>query len=87
MLQRAPRHEGAGADGKELVRVSREVSMANEKERVTVSVQELALANSLTLTALVEILEERGLIQQAEVLERVKIIRDRRRPRGKSSQF
>ncbi|HLY62870.1 MAG TPA: hypothetical protein VKV95_19160 [Terriglobia bacterium] len=52
--------------------------MADRKERVTVGVQELALANSLTLTALMEILEEKGLIRQAEVLQRVKLIRDRK---------
>ncbi|HLY61958.1 MAG TPA: hypothetical protein VKV95_14525 [Terriglobia bacterium] len=30
------------------------------------------------ITALVEILEERGLIRQVEVLQRVKLIRDRK---------
>jgi hypothetical protein len=47
-------------------------------KRVTVRLEELALANSLTLTALVELLEEKGVLAQAEVLERICKIRDRR---------
>ena len=50
-----------------------------EKEgRVTVGVEELALANSVSIVALVELLEEKGLMKQEEVLERVKLIRDRK---------
>ncbi len=45
--------------------------MAEEhaKERVTVSVEQLTLSNSLQLTALVELLEERGILKRAEVIE------------------
>jgi hypothetical protein len=58
--------------------------MAIEKDRVTVSSHELALANSITLTALVQLLEERGVVRQAEVLRRVREIRDGKKP-GTSS--
>ena len=50
-----------------------------EKEsRVTVGVEELALSNSISIVALVELLEEKGLMKQEEVLERVRLIRDRK---------
>ncbi len=50
-----------------------------EKESVvTVGVEELALANSISIVALVELLEEKGLMKQEEVLERVRLIRDRK---------
>ena len=48
--------------------------MAEKSGRVTVRVEELALSNSVTLAALVELLEERKLVSRAEVLERVKRI-------------
>ncbi len=51
-----------------------------DDERVTVSVEELALSNSLQLTALGELLEERGVLTAGEVLERMKEIRDRKKP-------
>lgn len=51
-----------------------------DDEKITVRVEELALSNSLTLTALVELLEERGIINREEILERATIIRDRRKP-------
>ena len=52
-----------------------------EKEgRVTVGVEELALSNSISIVALVELLEEKGLMKQEEVLERVRLIRDRKEP-------
>ncbi len=52
-----------------------------EKEgRVTVGVEELALGNSISIVALVELLEEKGLMKQEEVLERVRLIRDRKEP-------
>ncbi len=52
--------------------------MADGKERVTVSIEELAVAYSLALTALVEILEEKGLIKKADVMQRVQDISDRK---------
>ena len=52
-----------------------------EKESVvTVGVEELALANSISIVALVELLEEKGLMTQEEVLEKVRLIRDRKEP-------
>lgn len=52
--------------------------MADKDKRTTVSVEELTLSNSLQLTALVELLEERGIVTQAQVVERVMAIRDRK---------
>jgi hypothetical protein len=49
--------------------------MADKDKRVTVSIEELALSNSVTLAALLELLEEKGLVSRAEVLERLKVIR------------
>jgi hypothetical protein len=42
-----------------------------------VGVEELALSNSVTLAALTELLEEKGVLTRQEVLEKVKVIRDR----------
>lgn len=61
--------------------------MAIEKDRVTVSSEELALANSLTITALVQLLEEHGVVKQAEVLQRVKEIRDGKKLDGGSRRM
>jgi hypothetical protein len=41
-------------------------------KRQTVSFEELAYSNMLTLNALVELLDEKGLLQKHEVVERVK---------------
>ena len=49
--------------------------MADDKDRVTVSVEELALSNSVTVAALVELLDEKGVVSGAEVLARVKRIK------------
>lgn len=49
-------------------------------ECVTVNVEQLTLSNSLQLTAIVELLEEKGILTQGDVLERMKEIRDRKRP-------
>lgn len=48
-----------------------------ENERKTVRVEELVLSNSVTLAALVEVLEERGIVRREEVLEKAKVIQDR----------
>ncbi len=50
--------------------------MAEKNNRVTVSAEELALSNSLTLAALVEIMEENGVLTRDEVLQRVRVIQD-----------
>jgi hypothetical protein len=46
--------------------------VASEGNRQTVSFEELAYSNMLTLNALVELLAEKGLLSKQEVLERVK---------------
>ena len=48
------------------------------KGKVTVRVEELTLTNTLQLTAIVELLEERGIMTQGDVIERMKAIRDRK---------
>ncbi|MCI0721538.1 MAG: hypothetical protein L0338_21585 [Acidobacteria bacterium] len=50
------------------------------QRRVTMSVEELTLSNSLQLTALVELLEEKGVVTQSDVITRMKAIRDRNQP-------
>lgn len=54
--------------------------MADKQDSVTVSVEQLTLSNSLQLTALVELLEERGVLTQSDVIERMKQVRDRKKP-------
>ncbi len=49
------------------------------KKRVTVRVEELTLTNTLQLTVIVELLEERGIMTQGEVLRRMKEVRDRKK--------
>ena len=48
-------------------------------ERVTVSVEQLSLSNSLQLTAIVELLEDRGILTQSDVLKRINEVRDRKK--------
>ena len=43
-------------------------------DRQAVSFEELAYSNMLTLNALIELLDERGLIGKKEILERVKLL-------------
>ncbi len=50
------------------------------KERVTARVEELTLSDSLQLTAIVELLEERRVMTQHDVVERMKAVRDRKKP-------
>ena len=54
-----------------------------DNEKKTVRVEELALSNSLTLAALVELLEEQGILSKERILERAREIRDR----GKSDEI
>ncbi len=49
------------------------------KDQVTVRVEELTLTNTLQLTAIVELLEERGIMTQGDVLKRMKEVRDRKK--------
>jgi hypothetical protein len=46
--------------------------MASEPNRQTVSFEELAYSNMLTLNALAELLDEKGVLTKQEVLDRVK---------------
>ena len=46
--------------------------MASDRNRQTVSFEELAYSNMLQVQALVELLEEKGLLTRREVLERIK---------------
>ena len=46
--------------------------LSDQQQRATVSFQELVLSNMLTLNALVELLDERGILAKTEVLDRVK---------------
>ncbi len=50
------------------------------EKRVTVGVEELTLINSLQITAIVEQLEGAGILTQQKVLDRIKEIRDRKKP-------
>ncbi len=49
------------------------------KDRVTVRVEELTMTNTLQLTAIVELLEERGILKQQDVIERMRVVRDRKK--------
>jgi len=46
--------------------------MDSTPNRQAVSFEELAYSNMLTLNALIELLDEKGLIAKTEILERVK---------------
>ena len=46
--------------------------MDSTPDRQAVSFEELAYSNMLTLNALIELLDEKGLIGKKEILERVK---------------
>ena len=48
-------------------------------ERTTVGVEQLTLSNSLQLTAIVELLEERGIMTQHDVVDRMKAVRNRKK--------
>ena len=54
--------------------------MADKEKRITVSVEELTLSNSVQLTALVELLEEKGILTRQEVLDQLRLIKERSRP-------
>lgn len=57
--------------------------MASERNKLTVSFEELAYSNMLTLNALVELLAEKGLVSKQEVLERVKQLQVQRQAKNK----
>ena len=49
--------------------------MSDQQNRATVSFEELGLSNMLTVNALVELLDERGILARQDVLDRVKRLR------------
>jgi hypothetical protein len=53
--------------------------MSNQEKRVTVRVEELAYSNMMTLNALVELLEEKGIVSKRQVLDRIKRLQDQMR--------
>ena len=48
----------------------------NQNTRVTGQVEELAYSNMMTLIALVDLLEEKGVVTEREVLGRIKQLQD-----------
>ena len=50
--------------------------MSDKEKRVTVGVEELAYSNMVTLNALVELLEEKGVVTKQEVFDRVKRLQE-----------
>ena len=56
-----------------------------KNDRATVRVEDLAYSNMLTVNALVELLDEMGILPKQEVLERVKKLgEEARTPPGKT---
>ena len=55
-------------------------NVASEPTRRTVTFEELSYSNMLTLNALIELLEEKGLLDKQEVLERVKRLNEETNP-------
>jgi hypothetical protein len=53
--------------------------MSSQEKRVTVRFEELAYSNMMTLNALVELLEEKGLVSKQEVLDRIKQLQEQTR--------
>ena len=53
---------------------SAEETMASTPDRQTVSFEDLAYSNMLTLNALIELLDERGIISKRDVLGRIKAL-------------
>ena len=48
--------------------------------RATVQLEQLVIFHTLQLTALVELLEEKGILTQKDVIERMRAARDRKGP-------
>lgn len=57
--------------------------MPDNAERKTVSFEELSYSNMLTLTALVDLLDEKGVVEKNEILDRVKRIQAELRPKDR----
>ncbi len=54
--------------------------MTDQPEKSKGSVEHMVLSNSLTLLALLELLEERGLVKTDDVLKRMEKIRTKAKP-------
>ncbi len=52
----------------------------SKNDRATVRVEDLAYSNTLSINALVELLDEKGILPKAEVLERIKKLGEEARP-------
>jgi len=48
--------------------------MSQQRKRETVTAEEMTYSNMLTVNALVELLDERGIIAKKDVLERIKAL-------------
>ena len=59
--------------------------MSDQQELATVSVEELVVSNMLTLNALVELLDERGVLAKPDVLDRVKQLRAEMKSQAKAA--
>jgi len=57
--------------------------LSDQQKLATVSVEELVVSNMLTLNALVELLDERGVLAKPDVLDRVKQLRAEMRAKRK----
>ena len=57
--------------------------MSDQQKHATVSVEELVVSNMLTLNALVELLDERGVLAKPDALDRVKQLRAEMRAKRK----
>ena len=54
----------------------------SKQERATASFEQLAYSNMLIVQALVELLSEKGLLQQQEVLDRIKKLKQESGAKG-----
>ena len=54
-------------------------------DRVTVQVEDVAFSNTVSIEALVELLDEKGIISKQEILERVKTLGQEARSRKRQS--
>jgi len=53
--------------------------MSDQEKRVTVRFEELAYSNMMTVNALVELQEEKGVVSRREVLDRIKQLQEQAR--------
>ena len=56
-----------------------------KNDRATVRVEDLAYSNMLTINALIELLDERGILPKAEVLARIKKLGEEARSRKRQT--